>query len=485
MLKHSSIQMELNFEGSGRNLFRERIRAGKFQVLNEIRVPSADTKLENAVSRNADFQYLTETSGTGILPCAALAVVGEQSDADMLDPVQFLASLCRDNPDAHLLYLSGRGRSPDQILGEVQHAKALGIKNFCAVSGATPKNADADTVARIPFLESVNILKRISALDRENIFPGATVNPFKYTAGDSTLQYLKMYKKVHFGASFLVSQSGWDMMKLQEFCWQTWRRNLNVPLFARMLFLTPDRAADICAGKYPGIAISPDLEAQLRHELHYSRQKFESAQIRRIQLHAAGAKLLGFHGIQLAGVDSPELFQTLLKCIGEALFEFQNFEDWRSAYLEHYSRMELAPYPYRFYLFENLLTQAQMPEEFQLHRSDMPDCPQSEIFRFKLAQMLFPKANELPPGERLLTKKLLLGCRLCSRCRVPETLFICPELCPKGMANGPCGCSRPDGACEFSSGECVFMKRLRIANMIRDFSMLETVCVEPLPKRPE
>jgi len=99
--------------------------------------------------------------------------------------------------------------------------------------------------------------------------------------------------------------------------------------------------------------------------------------------------------------------------------------------------------------------------------------------------MLFPKAGELPPEERLLTKKLLLGCRLCSRCRVPETLFICPELCPKGMVNGPCGCSSPDGSCEFSPEECVFMKRLRIANMIRDFSMLETDCIEHLPERPE
>ncbi len=486
MLTHKSIQLELNFNGSQRNLFRERIQQGNFQVLAEVRTPFADTQLKDAVARYADFQYLTEISGRNGLPHAGLALIHEQKDSDSLDPVLFLSSLCKDNPDAHVLYLRGRDHTPESIYEEVRHAASLGIKNFCAVSGSTPEKASLSEVMRTDFLESVNILNMLKEKDDPELLTGATVNPFKYTPAETALQYFKAFKKVRNGASFLITQLGWDMMKLQEFRWQMWRRDLNIPMFARQLFLTPDRASDICAGKYPGIRISTDLAAELRREVQYSHQQFESAQIRRIQLHAAGAALLGFHGIQLAGVDTPEMFQILLKCIGEALQEFTSFENWKTAYKEYYSRLELAPYPHLFYLFENLLNQAQPPEKMEdlkLRKAEIPPCTQMEFLRYQLAGKLFGGANEVPPEERKLTKKLLLGCRSCKKCRIPETLYVCPENCPKGMVNGPCGCSKPDGTCEFSEQECEFHKRLRLADAIRDYSMLETAYIEHTPRQ--
>ena len=482
MLKHHSIQMELNFYGNKRNRFREHLDNGEFQILAEIPVPSSDAKLKDAVARFSDFHYLAESS---VSPFASLAFVSPHADADSLDPVLFMSALCEHDPDRHLLYLGGRGRTEESVFEEAMHARSLGIRNFCAVSGNVPPHADPASLFRTFFCESVNMLHRLSGSEDRSLFLGATVNPFKYTPGDSSVQYCKAVRKIHNGASFLVTQYGWDMRKLQEFRWMLWRRNMNIPVLMRMLFLTPDRASDICAGKVPGIRISPDFENLLRREVQYSHAQFEAAQIRRIQIHAAGARLLGFSGIQLAGVDTPELFQSLLQRIGEAFREFDSFEEWKAAFQEYYARMDLAPYPYRFYLFENLFSQAQPPEEFILRSSPMPECSCSERFLFRLSGLLFSHASEVPARERRLSKKLIAGCRSCGLCRLPQTFYICPELCPKGMANGPCGCSCPDGSCEYTGRECLFIRMLRLSHATRDYGSMEQGCIPSPGRRPE
>lgn len=39
----------------------------------------------------------------------------------------------------------------------------------------------------------------------------------------------------------------------------------------------------------------------------------------------------------------------------------------------------------------------------------------------------------------LSIKHGVVGCESCGQCRLGDTLYICPETCPKGLANGPCG----------------------------------------------
>ena len=483
MLKRDSVQMELNFNGSRRNRFRARLNDGVFQILGEVPVPGADSKIEDAVARFSDFQYLTESEPDSAATAAGLAFTDAADNA--MDPVLFASALAGDNPDLHLLYLSGRGRSADQVLAEAKHAAHLGLRNLCVVSGAAPANATAASLSRTYFLESVNALRILRDADDSAMFLGAGINPFKYTPGDAMVQYAKAVRKIGCGASFFVVQYGWDMMKLQELRWHLWRRNFNVPLFARMLFLTQDRASALCSGKIPGVRVSPDLEAALKMEMRYSPAQFRSAQIRRLQLHAAGAHLLGYSGVQLSGIDQPELFQTLLQRIREALREFASFEDWLAAYREYYARMELAPYPYRYYMFEKLFSQAQPPDEFELRNAPVDDCTRGERLRYFLSEILFRHAAELPAGERRLSKRLLAGCRSCDKCRLPMTFYVCPEHCPKGMANGPCGCSRPDGSCEYTGKECIFIRMLRLSSLLRDFVSMENGWIEQPSFRPD
>ena len=143
----------------------------------------------------------------------------------------------------------------------------------------------------------------------------------------------------------------------------------------------------------------------------------------------------------------------------------------------------MAPYPHEFYLFDKLLETDRPAEQLALAPGIAP-MTRGERFRQNLSGALFANADKLPAKERRLTKKLLASCHACDMCRLPMTDYVCPEICPKGLANGSCGCGKADGGCELQDAECVFAKRLRIANAKIDVSSLEEGAVPSLEKRP-
>jgi len=475
-----SIQLEMNFDGTNENRFKQRFDLGEFQMLAELPVPSADTPLADAVRRASDFEYLIHSQER---PKASIAFINESPSGYALDMVQFATELCKYSRDRHVLYLHGRDKTAKDIQETLHHAFSEGFKNFCAVTGAAVRGETAAQTRKHAFLESVNLLGEIRHAELPSISVGAVVNPFQYTPESAYAQSFKMFRKLANGADYLVSQYGWDMMKLQELIWNLSRREINIPTVARLLFLTPDNAEQLCSGAFHGVHISPDFESLLRAERDHSSAQFEAAQLRRIQIHAAGARLLGFSAVQIAGVTNVALLETIFQKIREAFREFQTFEDWRAAYMEYYDRLDMAPYPHEFYLFDKLLQTDRPAEQLSL-APGIGQMTRGERFRQNLSSALFANADKLPAKERRLTKKLLASCHACDMCRLPMTDYVCPEICPKGLANGSCGCGKADGGCELQDTECVFAKRLRIANAKIDFSSLEEGAVPSLEKRP-
>lgn len=314
------------------------------------------------------------------------------------------------------------------------------------------------------FTESVNSLKALRGACDESILTGIAVNPFQYSSQSTYNQYFKLVKKISCGASFAVTQFGLDLKKMQEMRWNLFQRFLDLPAIARVLFLSPDKIEALCAGNLPGFCISPDLEEVFNREISQGINQFQSAQLRRLQLHVAGIRLLGFSGLQLGGIEKPELLERILDKINEAFEEFTTFEDWYQAYSEYYGRLEMAPYPYRFYMFENLLQYCQPQENLRMREAPLEYCSRKEKWRYRLSSFLFANADKLPASERRLTKKLLVSCHSCKKCRLPQTMFVCPEECPKGMANGVCGEVLPSGFCPYQpEKECIFNLRLRLA----------------------
>ena len=474
-----AIQLEMNFDGTDENRFKQRFDLGEFQLIAELPVPSADTPLADAVRRAGDFEYLVHSQEG---PKASIAFIDEAPSGYALDMVQFATELCEYSRDRHILYLHGRDHTVKDILESIRHAHSEGFKNFCAVTGAAVRGESAAQTRRHVFLESVNMLEAIRGAELPSVSVGAVVNPYQYTPESAYAQSFKMFRKLANGADYLVAQYGWDMKKLQELIWNLFHREINIPTVARLMFLTPDNAEQLCAGAFHGVHISADFEALLKAERDHSFAQFEAAQLRRIQIHAAGARLLGFSAVQIAGITNVALLETVFQKIREAFREFQSFQDWLAAYKEYYYRLEMAPYPNKFYLFGKMLETELPADQLSLAPGILPPS-RSERFRHNLAATLFANADKLPARERRLTKKLVVSCRGCSQCRLPQTDFVCPETCPKGLANGSCGRNKANGDCELMDAECVFAKRLRLANSRLDFSSLEEGIVPHVEKR--
>jgi methylenetetrahydrofolate reductase (NADPH) len=473
----NGIQLEMNFDGPGINRFREKLDNGIFQVIVEVTPPAGTLPAEDALARFADIEY-TVSARNDLHAILAFNDNSSFPDGGM-DCIRFASALCKMDRDKHLLCISGLGRTPREIGDLLAHASSEGFRNVLAVSGNSIPGDSVKQAQTRPYTESVHILESIRSHFQDTILGGCAVNPYCYIPETSYAQYFKLIKKINNGASFIVTQYGWDMRKLQELRWYLSSRGMHLPSIARFLMLTPERARELCSGKVPGIHISPDLEGMLHQEMSHSMGQFEAAQWRRIQIHAAGARFLGYSGIQIAGVERPDQIHTLLNRISEAMKEFSSFEDWLHTYCEYYDRLDLAPYPFRFYEFEDLFSSAKLPEQFVHTPAEIRSMTAGEKFRYDLASRLLAHADTLPANEKYLTKKLLVSCKSCANCRLPLTQFVCPENCPKHLANGPCGAVKVDGICEFGHQECIHIKRMRIASLSNDYVSLEETVIPP------
>ncbi len=467
----SGIQLKMNFEASGDNRFKELLDNGVFNVLVEIEIPRSDSKIDHAVARYSELQNVVAAEKT--LP-VGLAFLDSNPNLPSVNMGEFAARLCPTGRDSHVFYLSGRDKSRDDIAAEIAFLSSERFRNIVAVSGNAPLTLSANAAHR--YFESVEILRKNQEMPIP-MFGGCAVNPYKYTIADSMAQYFKLSKKLNAGAAFAVTQIGWDMRKLQELRWNMFRKNQNVPTLARFIMLTPERAEDICAGRCPGISLAPDFKEAVREEMAHSLAQFEAAQLRRLQIHVAGAMLLGYTGIQIAGIDRPGLLKIVLSRIMEALQEFRTPTEWMQAHNDYYARMELAPYPFRYYLYEKLLDPEQTFETARLNTAEtVPACSWTERKRYLWGKRLLHRSGTLPAGERRLTKKLIASCPgTCSRCVLPSTHYVCPEICPKKMKHGPCGDSLMSGKCPLLGRECIHDSRIRRAVEWNDYDSLEQI----------
>ena len=471
MNEEDRIQLKMNFGGAGKekNSFRDHLFSADFSILFEVSAPSADSELISSVDHAAPLAEFAASCRE--FPCS-LAFTDASPDYHSFPVTVFASALVPESGrGSHVIYLSGRGRDEESVAGFFAQCRLEGFRNVVCVSGMPSLKRKNGKV-----YESVRML----VLNRESsdpLFTGAVVNPYKYEICASLAQSFKLAKKARAGASFAVVQFGWDAAKLQEVSWQLNRDGCNIPLLARLMLMTPSAAMELCSDQYPGVRISRNFQNALRGEMQLSTAQFLAAQWRRFQLHAAGAKFLGYSGLQIGGVESASVARTAYQMILDAFAEFTDYQDWLEAMKDYYSQMDIVPYPWRYYLFDNLLQPGMTREDANVSRESVPELTAGEKFRYSLASRLFAKADCHPASERRLSKKLLVSCRGCGECRLPQSLFLCPESCPLGFRNGPCGEVDISGKCFLSNSECVHSARVRLAVARRDYRFLEETVV--------
>lgn len=461
----SDNQLEMNLS-LGENQLKRNLNSGVFTLFIEHSAPSSDIAPE-AVS--SQLNLLDQTvADIKELPMA-LAITDQYTLLHTHRAIEYATSLPPERRNAHLVYLSGRDTQYEQAVELLQTARNAGITNVIPVSGDL-----TDAYKSVKYSEDINILHKINQSYPHDFYSGAVVNPFKYRADVQFGQIFKLIKKFNNGAQFVVTQAGWDMQKLQSLKWYLAYRGMSFPTVARLMFLTPSRFEKICANQLPGITVSPDFKAILQRELAFSDRQFESAQWRRLELQVAGCRLLGYTGVQIAGVDTPEQIKMVATRVKNALREFGSFEHWVEEYQSYQAKAEMAPTPDSFIMFNDLLKHQYYDSSvtFRRHKDGFCQLKNHTKLLYHLRKELFLGSHNSNNARHLL-KKVMLGCRSCERCYLPESEFICLRHCPKRLLNGPCGNADLNGRCELGDRVCVFTQQLALANWRGELDLLE------------
>ncbi|BCA26901.1 methylenetetrahydrofolate reductase C-terminal domain-containing protein [Metapseudomonas otitidis] len=446
------------------SLLREALHTGSFLCIVEF-VPKPDT------ARFAAFaQLMARGHLCGWPLCAAMAdrVAGP---ADV-PPAEAVTRLPGTVPA--LLHFSGKDRERRDLLAQLETMTAQGLDQLLLLSGdRAARHAPGQREVR--YLESVPALEIVRQA-RPDWLLGAALNPFKYREEEGGAQYFKAEKKLAAGADFLTLQLGFDARKHQEA--QQWmqRQAHPVPLLACVMGLTGNRAALL--ERVPGVVITPSMRAVLAAEAAISPAYADARSLDRLALQILGLKLMGYAGIHLSGVHTVEQLVALEQAIAARQEQFHDLEQWWNAWdaswhVEGAPPVVFSPEDADWRLGESRVT-ASPREQLRYHLLAAlhhllfsRDTLISRAFGRLLGGRLWRTswgARWLHRLERSL-KRPVVGCDTCGTCRLEATLYICPETCPKGLANGPCGGTRLN-RCEFGDRECIHSIKYRTAKAV-------------------
>ncbi|WP_175774759.1 methylenetetrahydrofolate reductase C-terminal domain-containing protein [Burkholderia anthina] len=458
---------------------KQALNEGRFVCVLEIvpqQSPSRLAALEQIVQRG-------HVAGWPLLPAFADRV-GLHSD---LSPLEGAGAL--GNPASSLLHFSGKDRERADLLRQMASMKARGLEQMLVLSGDRLPGHDPGQ-APVRYLESVSALQ-IAREHCPDWLLGAALNPFKYREEEGGAQYLKAQKKLLAGADFLTLQLGFDAAKHVEA--QTWMRAQErmKPMLACVMRLTDKRAAVLQA--VPGVVITESMHELLSREQQVSHAHASARSFERLALQIVGLQWMGYAGVHVSGVHTLDELLALEQAITKQRDGVTSLTDWAARWHASW-QMPGAP------------EVGFAPEigTWEMGQSDVT-ATRRERLRYTLLSAVHGQffdragwlgrafgwgvtrpvwrggvaANALHAVERAV-KRPLVGCDTCGRCRLQDTLYVCPETCPKGLANGPCGGTRLN-RCEFGDRECVHSVKYRIAKSANQLPVLAQTlipCIE-------
>lgn len=310
-------------------------------------------------------------------------------------------------------------------------------------------------------------------------------------------QYLKLSKKVHAGADLIITQIGFDPTKHEEALFWMHANNCRIPIVANLMTLNAVRARYIRKNKLPGVIISDGLADLLEaDERALSAEKCQTRVMRRLALQIQKLFYSGYSGIQVTGLHSVRKLLQLREAVDQVEAQVSDRLTWDEAWSEVMSpatspcRKPAAVAPENsWYMVQRGSSAAVTPKEKRTHAA-MKFIHKSFFESGLPARLMRTVIGKVARGsskDKILTqvegfiKGPLVGCETCGHCRLAMTQYICPETCPKGLANGPCG-GTDLNKCEFGDRECIHSRRYRLA---RDHDELDEMSEQIIATVPD
>jgi methylenetetrahydrofolate reductase (NADPH) len=484
---------------SYRNDARAELAAGRFVVSVECVTPPASEEFAVAIAPLVELGERIKGDGR----IHTLAVTDRVKSDEDHDPVRVARHLAETSGKAPTVHLAGKDRDPAWLEDGLARAHAAGLENLLLVTGDKLKCPPGDR--RVRYYDSVNMIAHARRMHGA-FHVAAAVSPFKYREEELMNQYLKMAKKEHAGADCFITQIGWDMLKLKELAAYRRRRRLAAPVLAGVMLLTMARGRYVRTHRIAGITVTDALQARLETEA-VQPDKGLAAAYRRLALQIVGVKRLGYAGFHLTGIQQFDKLDRLLREIDALDQALPTEAAWWDAWWDGLRAPDGRPVAttpeHPFYLYHQLEGPAAATTALDaLTPRDLGarPAPRRELARFRaldgIDRLLFkegsPGAVLLGPLARRVTagsqaerglhaverwlKRPMVGCDTCGSCRLPHTMFVCPETCPKGLANGPCG-GTSTNTCEFGDRECIHNQKYRLAKSTGRIEELETVLI--------
>ncbi len=472
------------------NRLRALLARNHFAVTVEVVLPSHDRDLAEALAPGLALARAAAADAR----LAGLSVADRVLSDQDHDPVTAAVMLARASGKSPLVHLAGKDRVREQLARTLGGLAEAGLDNILCVTGDRLKAMPLDR--RVRFLDSVEAV----AIARRLLpaaFIAAAVSPFKYTEEETHTQYFKMARKHAAGADFVLTQVGWDPRKLEEVARYRRQHGFTQPVMANLMPLPVGAARRLHKGVVPGVVVTDDLLALVEFEAQAS-DKGRAARLSRLALQIVGAQHLGYAGVQLTGLGTHDDVSRVLDLAEGWRERARTLADWWQAWDDSIrlptgglARLHRDP---GYFVFDEAARRpaagrvrpAQRLRYLALHGAHQI------VFRetSPLARVLRPLARCIAPAswlaERLTAlerrvKAPLVGCEVCGYCRLPDTFYVCPETCPKGLANGPCGGS-VDNVCEAGDRECIHALMYRLAKAAGQLHRLERDVIAGAPE---
>lgn len=467
------------------NSIRSSLKKGKFFWTIEF-VASSDNVLDEDMVTVDDF--VRELARRPEV--AGFSVTDRVHSDDDPSPV-LMAQHIRDHAGTQpLVHWSGKDRTLPELYTSLDEMKQAGLENMLILTGDKLKNPPEDRRPR--YLESVQSIQIIKQKHPEFLVASA-LNPFKYREEEAMAQYLKLGKKINAGADFVITQIGFDIKKFEEALFWMDTRDYRVPLVANIMALTAARSRFIRKHQLAGVTISDSYHELLQKEEELFPEQAQARVLRRTALLILGLRMLGYSGVQLTAIHTVQQLQTLHKQIDYLSKRCPDRVSWNRSWQEAFTLpngIQGDPVPDNgWYLVDRQNPNTPVRERIRYRIMDL-------AHRFIFDKGIIAKFMKLLIGrikrhsrmdyflerfERAI-KSPLFGCETCGSCRLAATQYICPESCPKGLSNGPCG-GTSQNTCEFGDRECIHSRKYRIAKNANILTQLESWLIPPVDEK--
>lgn len=426
------------------------------------------------LSSNTGYPVAQEIAGFPVLMALADRVHSDE-DVAPLD-----AAHLYPHDIEKVLHFAGKGRDILDFERFLTQAKQHEIQNLLLLTGDKLKHHQqgSQQIERTRYFESVNAV--MLAKQKGSFCIGVAFNPFKYAEAERDAQYLKLHKKLKAGADFIITQLGYDLDALKQAKQFLIQHQYPQKILACVMPLSLARAKYMVKHQVAGIVITPHILHVLEHE---KQQRLSECVYIRCALQVLICQHLGFAGIHLSACYKREEQQILERYINE--YRHLNLLECEALWYELWGAKTGKEFLPTLRYFSKPAQSTEILKYQSLHfihevmfNSHLGLSVGRFIFKQSFwTQQLFEKV--LLKTEAL-SKHSIVGCENCGQCRLGETLYICPETCPKGLANGPCGGTLLD-RCEFGDRECIHSVKARLAKAVNQTEILKNELIPTVP----